>query len=104
MVFSSFTFLVFFLPFTVIIYYLIKRKQRNMFLLIMSLIFYMWGGPQYLLVMLGVIIINYFTGIYIDKFSNAGNQKAKKRTLIIGICANLLILIIFKYTNFVVET
>lgn len=103
MVFSSFTFLIFFLPFTTIIYYLLKQKQRNIFLLVMSLIFYMWGGPQYLLVMVGVIIINYFCGIFIDKFERNCRPIAKKMALTAGIAANLLVLIVFKYTNFAVE-
>lgn len=72
MVFSSFTFLIFFLPFTLIILYALPHKYRNVFLLIMSLIFYMWSSPQYLLVMIGVIIINYFAGIYIDKYDAVG--------------------------------
>lgn len=41
----------------------------------MSLIFYMWSSPQYLLVMIGVIIINYFVGIYIDKYDKTGGAK-----------------------------
>lgn len=67
MVFSSFTFLVFFLPLTILVLYLLPHRYRNTFLLIMSLIFYMWASPQYLLVMIGVIIMNYYAGIYIDK-------------------------------------
>ncbi len=72
MVFSSFTFLIIFLPFTLVVYFILPHKHRNLFLLIMSLIFYMWGSPQYLLVMIGVIIANYFFGIYIDKANGGG--------------------------------
>ncbi len=67
MVFSSFTFLIVFLPFTVCVYFILPHKHRNLFLLIMRLIFYMCGSPQYLLDMIGVIVVNYFLGIYIDK-------------------------------------
>ena len=67
MVFSSFTFLVCFLPFTTLVYFLLPHKHRNVFLLVMSLIFYMWGSPQFLLVMISVIVMNYFFGLYINK-------------------------------------
>ncbi len=62
----------------------------------MSLIFYMWSSPQYLLVMIGVIIINYFVGIYIDKYDKTGGGRSailKKKTLIIGIAVNVLVLL-----------
>ncbi len=107
MVFSSFTFLIFFLPFTLIILYSIPHKYRNTFLLIMSLIFYMWSSPQYLLVMIGVIIINYFVGIYIDKYDKTGGGRSailKKKTLIIGIAVNVLVLFIFKYLSFTINS
>ncbi len=107
MVFSSFTFLVYFLPFTLIVLYLLPHKYRNIFLLIMSLIFYMWSSPQYLLVMIGVIIINYFVGIYIDKYDIIGggqSKKLKSRILIIGIVVNVLVLFIFKYLSFTINS
>lgn len=107
MVFSSFTFLIFFLPFTLIVLYSIPHKYRNTFLLIMSLIFYMWSSPQYLLVMIGVIIINYFVGIYIDKYDKTGGGRSailKKKTLIIGIAVNVLVLFIFKYLSFTINS
>ena len=106
MVFSSFTFLVFFLPFTLVVLYLLPHRYRNTFLLVMSLIFYMWGSPQYLLVMIGVIIINYFAGIYIDKYDNViggGHNNAlrkKKRVLISAVFINLAVLFVFKYLTF----
>ena len=98
MVFSSFTFLIIFLPFTLVIYFILPHKHRNLFLLIMSLIFYMWGSPQYLLVMIGVIIVNYFFGIYLDKADRIGFNK--KYILIAGIIVNVLVLFIFKYLSF----
>lgn len=107
MVFSSFTFLIFFLPFTLIILYALPHKYRNVFLLIMSLIFYMWSSPQYLLVMIGVIIINYFAGIYIDKYDAVGGghgQKLKKQVLIAGIIINVAVLFIFKYLTFTLRS
>lgn len=73
----------------------------------MSLIFYMWSSPQYLLVMIGVIIINYFVGIYIDKYDIIGggqSKKLKSRVLIIGIVVNVLVLFIFKYLSFTINS
>ena len=109
MVFSSFTFLVFFLPLTILVLYLLPHRYRNTFLLIMSLIFYMWASPQYLLVMIGVIIMNYYAGIYIDKYDTASASngkffKNKKKVLIIGISVNLLVLFIFKYLSFTIDS
>ncbi len=105
MVFSSFTFLVFFLPFTIGAYFLLPHKYRNMFLLIMSLIFYLWGSPQYVLVMVGVIIINYFIGIQINKSQEivSGGGVRAKYLLILGICINVVVLFVFKYLSFAVN-
>lgn len=106
MVFSSFTFLVLFLPFTISVYFLLSHKYRNTFLLIMSLMFYMWGSPQYLLVMIGIIIVNYFFGIYINKSDNTnrgGASTSRKRILIAGIIVNVAVLFVFKYLSFTVN-
>ena len=67
----------------------------------------MWSSPQYLLVMIGVIIINYFVGIYIDKYDIIGggqSKKLKSRVLIIGIVVNVLVLFIFKYLSFTINS
>lgn len=118
MLFSSLIFLFIFLPFTLVIHTLLPKNKpqkfrddgtplkkpiqyRNIFLLIMSLIFYAWGGIYYLLIMLFVIALNYIGGLLIQKFTN--NHKAKKTTLILTIIANLVILFFFKYFNFVFD-
>lgn len=103
MVFSSFTFLVYFLPFTFLVYFLLPHKFRNLFLLIMSLIFYMWGSPKFLLVMVGVIIINYFFGILINNADVKSNFRRKKKLLIFGVVVNISVLFIFKYLSFSIE-
>lgn len=95
MLFSSMIFLWLFLPFTFIFYRIMNDKFKNIFLLIMSLLFYAWGEPRYILLMLIVIILNYIFGILIDKY----NSK-KKILLILCIFANLLILGYFKYFDF----
>lgn len=96
MLFSSMIFLWLFLPFTFIIYRLLNVKYQNVFLLIMSLLFYSWGEPVYIALMIAVIILNYVFGIFIDKYTNK-----KKQLLIICIFANLLTLGFFKYYDFV---
>ena len=68
MVFSSLIFLWIFLPIIFIGYFLIQDRLKNIFLLIGSLIFYAWGEPKYIFLMLCLIFINYGIGILIDRF------------------------------------
>lgn len=70
MLFSSTTFLFFFLPFAIVIYYTIlknKRKAQNIFLCLISIVFYAWGEPAFVFIMLFSILINYFLGLFIGK-------------------------------------
>ena len=99
MLFSSLTFLIIFLPVLLVIYYLIKEKYRNYILLIFSLIFYSWGEPKYILLMIISIIINYIMALLIDKF-----RKNSKSLLILTIIINIGLLIFFKYSNFFITT
>ena len=104
MAFSSTVFLFIFLPLLLLIYYckfVKNNKVRNIILLIASLLFYAYGEPIYILVMIGSIIVNYFIGILIDKYSN--EKKVKRTILILGVIFNVLILIIFKYLNFIFD-
>ena len=73
MVFSSVIFLCIFLPATLLGYYILPKKARNIFLLVASLIFYACGGPKHLIYLLSSIVINYFFGIVIAK--TPGNTK-----------------------------
>ena len=101
MLFSSFAFLLVFLPLVIITYFLIKnRTYRNIILFLFSLVFYAWGEPIYVLLMLFSIIINYFFAIYID---NAKNKHKKKKYLILSIVVNILIIGFFKYSNFLIN-
>lgn len=95
MVFSSMLFLWLFLPIILFLYYISGAKFKNIILLIGSLIFYAWGEPKYIIVMLISIIINYIFGILIDKY-----RKHDKKILILAIISNLFILGYFKYFNF----
>lgn len=104
MVFSSTLFLFLFLPITLVGYFLIRLELRNVFLLIMSLIFYAWGEPIYVFLMLGSILINYLTGVLIH-FQRIKQSKlfTENRILIGCIIINLALLFYFKYINFFIN-
>lgn len=95
MLFSSMIFLWVFLPILLGLYFIAKDKYRNIILLIFSIIFYSWGEPKYVVLMLLSILINYIYGLLIDKY----NSK-KKIILICAIITNLGLLGYFKYFNF----
>ena len=98
MVFSSLTFLLIFLPVLSILYFLVKNiKVKNYILLIFSLLFYAWGEPIYIVIMLLSIIVTYIAGIVINKSIN------KKIALIISILLLLSSLLFFKYYNFLID-
>lgn len=97
MVFSSNIFLFLFLPLTAFLYFLFPQKNyKNALLLIASLIFYAWGEPHYLVLLLVSIFANYFFGILIEK-------DQKKFVITFAIAFNLLLLGYFKYANFLIE-
>ncbi|MBQ6752726.1 MAG: MBOAT family protein [Clostridia bacterium] len=95
MIFSSITFLFFFLVITLAVYYLLPRKFKNGWLLLTSLFFYGYGEPVYILLMVFSITVNYIVGLLMSKY-----EKKKKLFLIIGIIINLLLLGYFKYIGF----
>ena len=98
MVFSSLVFLFTFLPITLVVYYLAPWKIKNIVLLIASLVFYAWGEPVYIILMLLSITFNYFMGRDID--FNQDEPVKKKRSLILAIVVNIFILGFFKYYVF----
>ena len=98
MLFSSNVFLFLYLPIVLILYYASSRKLRNLTLFLASLVFYGWGEPVYLFLMVAVIALNYVCGCLISRFQGRG----RKRTLIVGVALNLLILGFFKYAGFLV--
>lgn len=117
MLFSTMTFIYVFLPIVCTLYLLIRKELRNHLLLLASLIFYAWGEPKYLLVMLSTIGVNYIFALLIestkDKNSDlsgeqsTSNKGLKQHTplicLIIALVINLSILGYFKYFNFLCE-
>lgn len=98
MVFSSITFLFYFLPITLALYYLLPKKCRNYVLLIASLIFYAFGEPTYIILMIFSIIFTYIYGILIDRY-----REKSKIFLVLAICTSIGLLIYFKYTNFIIK-
>ena len=104
MVFSSSTFLFLFLPITLLGYYLVGRRLRNLFLLGMSLLFYAWGGPRAALLMVASILINYLCGLWVGAASGKASPWPKRLAVFCAVAANLGILFYFKYLNFAVET
>ena len=98
MVFSSMTFVPIFLPLVLIIYFAFTSpKARNIVLLIFSLLFYAWGEPKWIFVMLLTVTVNYFSGILIDKC-----EKKSLRTvyMLVGVSLSLAFLFYFKYFGF----
>ena len=103
MVFSSTVFLLIFLPVVAGIYFLCPRKARNTVLLLFSLVFYGWGEPKYILIMLFSTVFDYTNARLIGHFQDAGKQKAAKAVLIVDVVGNLGILGFFKYTDFAID-
>ena len=101
MLFSSVTFLFFFLPIVFTLYYISPKKIKNYTLLLFSIIFYAWGGILYLPLLIISIMINYIFGLQIEKYKD--NNKKRKNILIISIIFNVLFLGVFKYTNFIID-
>lgn len=102
MLFSSIVFLFSFLPAVMILYYLLPVRFRNVILLLASLVFYAWGEPVYLFLMLLSILFNYFSGLDIAR--NLQDKRAAKRSLIFNLIINLAVLGFFKYEGFVLDT
>ena len=98
MVFSSITFLFYFLPIVLAVYYLVPKKCKNIVLLISSLAFYFYGEPKYTILMLFSIACTYIFGLLIDKY-----PKHKKTFLIISIFISIGLLVYFKYINFIIQ-
>ncbi|GMO21502.1 MAG: MBOAT family protein [Termitinemataceae bacterium] len=99
MLFSSLTFIIAFLPLVLIVYYYCPTiKTRNYFLLIASFVFYAWGEPKYVLVMLVSILLNYRCGILLAE--QVFSKSTRRFVLAAGITLNLLLLFYFKYFTF----
>ena len=100
MVFSSLIFIFIFLPLTLTVYYISPKKRKNFILLVVSLIFYGWGEPVYISLMIFCIIFNYISTLLIYKYRKS--KKLSKKIFIITLAVNLGILAFFKYFGFLV--
>lgn len=103
MVFSSILFMFIYLPIVLAVYYIVPTKWRNPWLFLSNLVFYGWGEPVYIALMMFSIVINYFSGLLIYKNRDSNKSKAK-RLLVINIIINLAMLSFFKYYDLFVKT
>ena len=102
MVFSSMTFVVFFLPIVILLYFICKNQHyRNGVLLVASLLFYSWGEPKWIFAMLFTVTVNYLCAVLIDR---TDGQKLKRLWLFIGVAVSLGFLFYFKYSGFVMDS
>ena len=104
MVFSSVTFLFFFLPAVLAAYYVTPRRFRNTLLLAASLFFYAWGAGWLVLVLIASIVANYVFGLALERSVDARPAPPRPLVLAIAIVMNVGLLGWFKYANFAVET
>ena len=98
MIFSSITFLFYFLPVLLIVYYLVPKKAKNIVLLVSSMLFYFVGEPKYIFLMLVSILVTYIFGLLISKY-----EKYSKILLIVSLIISGSFLVFFKYFDFLIE-
>ena len=96
MLFTSISFLYYFLPLVLIVYFIVPKKYKNLVLLLFSLLFYFYGEPKYILLMLFEILVAYIGAILIDKYKD-------KSILILTLFIHIILLVIFKYTDFFIS-
>jgi alginate O-acetyltransferase complex protein AlgI len=99
MVFSSSLFLLYFFPIFLVVYYLLPRIAKNPFALFASIFFYAWGAPDFVFIVLGSILIDYFIVGAMDR----SHGKKRGRLLAVSMVLNIGLLLYFKYANFFVD-
>lgn len=100
MLFSSITFLYYFLPLIIIFYFLVPFRFKNFVLLLFSLIFYSWGEPKYIILMILSIFCGYIEGLLVQK---SVEKKYSRWVLACSCCIHLGLLGYFKYFDFLIE-
>ena len=100
--FSSLSFLTLFLPLAILLYFAVPRRFRNLLLFLASLIFYAWGEPVYIVLMLFSSVVDYSHGLLMEKFD--GRPGVRRALLISSVAINLSLLGFFKYAGLVVST
>lgn len=98
MVFSSLTFLFYFLPAMIVIYFLAPDKLKNLVMIIASFVFYAWGEIKFIPIMFLLSIEDFVCAKLMEKHRD--NKKQRRIYMLISVCSNLGVLIFFKYTNF----
>lgn len=101
MVFSSLSFMFVFLPIVLILYYVSPFKIKNLIILVSGIVFYAWGEPIYICIMLFSTIVDYSAGLLMHKFDE--KPKLRLMFLIISVCINLGLLATFKYSSFIID-
>ena len=98
MIFSSILFIYYFLPLLLLVYFIIPSKYKNLVLLIFSLLFYFYGEPKYIIILLLSCVINFIGAILIDKY-----RSKSKLILTFIVLYNVIQLLYFKYTDFFIQ-
>ena len=101
MIFSSLEFLFAYLPITILLYFAVPFKLRNLVIFAVSMIFYGWGEPVYIVLMVVTILVNYICGYFIG--INRENEKLSRMFLISSVVISLGILGFFKYSDFFIS-
>ncbi len=103
-VFSSLSFLFFYLPLVLFVYYITPLRWRNGVLLVLNLVFYAWGEPVYILIMFASIAIDYIHGRLVSRYKTQGNDRKARLAVASSVVFNLLLLFFFKYWDFLAES
>ena len=102
MVFSSLSYLLLFMPLAILLYFVVPRKARNFILFVVSLLFYAWGEPIYVVLMIFSTLVDYSHGLLLEKWED---KPALRRAVLISSCViNLGLLCFFKYAGFAVQS
>ncbi len=100
MVFSSVIFLVYFLPAFLLLYFITPKKLKNFVLLVSSILFYAWGAPKFIFVILGTTTLDFYL---VKLMYNAPDERKRKLFLVLSLCLNVGLLFYFKYCNFFID-
>ena len=101
MVFSSVTFIYVFLPVVLLLYYAAPKKLKNLLILLSGIVFYAWGEPVYVMLMMFTTLVDYTAGRLIHKFDE--KKRARLAVMVTAVAINLFLLSVFKYSSFVVS-
>lgn len=104
LLFSSITFLYYFLPITLLVYFVVPKKWKNAILFLASFLFYFWGEPKYSILMAVTIVIGYVGGFVIQKIRNRNNPIKTKLLTWLVVLVPLSFLAVFKYMDFAIST